>query len=72
MVAFLQSIAEFLKSAVGFIVSFFQGLIRLGKYIGVAVDTINQISIYLPGDLLILAMAFIGVAVVYLLIGREG
>lgn len=72
MVAFLQSIAEFLKSAVGFIVSFFQGLIRLGKYIGVAVDTINQISIYLPGDLLILAMAFIAVAVVYLLIGREG
>lgn len=72
MLAFLESIGNFIGSIVGFLVSFFQGMIRLVKYIGIAIDTIAQVTIFLPGDLAILAGAFVAVAVVYLLIGREG
>lgn len=70
MISLIQGIANFFSSVGSFIVSFISGLINLFKYIAMALVTVGEVVLYLPADLQILCMAFISVAVVYLIVGR--
>lgn len=71
MLAFLESIADVISSLVNFLVSIIQGLFRMVRYIGIALQTIDTVIAYIPADLAVLTAAFVSVAVVYLIIGRE-
>ena len=72
MLAFLEGIADFISGVVNFVVSIIQGLYRMIQYVGIALQTLGSVMTYIPTDLAVLAAAFISVAVVYLIIGREG
>lgn len=71
MVEFFKGIADILSSLVMFVVSIIQGLFRMVKYIGIAMQTLGTVMAYIPADLAVLAAAFLSVAVVYLIIGRQ-
>lgn len=71
MIAFLESIADFIASIFDLIGNIIAGIIRMIRYIGIAMTAIPQVVAYLPPDLAVLAVAFVGVAVVYLIIGRD-
>ena len=71
MIAFFQSIADFLASIFDLVGNIIAGIIRMLRYIGIAMTAIPQVVAYLPPDLAVLAAAFVAVAVVYLIIGRD-
>lgn len=71
MLEFFKGLADFLSSIVDFIVSIIEGLFRMVKYVGIALQSLAGVLAYIPADLAVLAAAFISVAVVYLIIGRE-
>lgn len=71
MIAFLQSIADFIVSIFDLIGNIIAGIIRMVRYIGIAMQAIPQVVAYIPPDLAVLALAFVAVAVVYLIIGRD-
>lgn len=70
MISLLQGIADFISTLASYFVSFLESFFNLFKYIGMAMATIGEAALYLPTDLTVIAMAFIGVAVVYLILGR--
>lgn len=72
MVEFFKGLADLLSSVIDFVISVIEGLFRMVKYIGIALQSIAGVMSYIPADLAALAAAFISVAVVYLIIGREG
>lgn len=70
MISLIQGIADFFTSIGSFLVSFLEGAINLFRYISLALTTIGEVLLYLPPSLKVLALAFVSVAVVYLIIGR--
>lgn len=71
MIEFFSGIATFLESIVRFVRSLIDGVIRLLKYLVVAVNGTIELMTWLPADLAILAGGFLAVAIVYLIVGRD-
>lgn len=71
MLAFLEGLADLISSLINFVISIIQGIFRMVRYVGIAMQTLGTVMTYIPADLAVLAAAFISVAVVYLIIGRS-
>lgn len=70
MLDVLTNIAEFLSQIGNFFLSIITGFIQLFQYIAMALESVAVGIVYLPTSLTIIAMAFVSVAVVYLIVGR--
>lgn len=71
MFNFFQTIFDFLKAAVSYIVNFFQQLLALFTNITKALAQIVLIRAYLPAYVQVFIMSFIFVGIVYFLLNRD-
>lgn len=72
MISLLQGIANAISTVLDLVASIIQGIIDLFRYIGIALATLAKIVLLIPGDLQVIALAFIGITTAYLIIGRNG
>lgn len=70
MLKLLQGIADFIGMIGDFLASFLISILQLFGYIGQAVLTIGEIIVFIPEDLAVIALAFVSMAVVFLIVGR--
>lgn len=70
MLAFFQSIGDFLQSVFAFLDNFIESIFEMFKWMGKALLYVADLSPYIPPSLLGIALVFITVSVVYLIVGR--
>ena len=72
MINFLNSVVDFIGYIVDLVVDFFQAIISFIGYIVMAISTVVEVVVYLPADLKVTGLAFVGVSIALLIIGRTG
>lgn len=70
MTAFVETFSNFMNQIATVVQSFFVGIVQMLANIPRAVHFFNEFSQVLPAEILVYALAFVTISVLYLIIGR--